>query len=146
MVPLKLSMMIKKLLLKSLATTALAVAFIASVGLFLSRYPLTTVSPRDLFIGFVGLCTVAIVPTLALAAIILWRYWNHELPATQAKPTARRFQWEPAVVLESLWWGVPTAAAAILGIIIWQSSHLSSPVIAPDARTSPLRAQVISSP
>ncbi len=92
---------------------------------------------RDLMV-VAGLMTlVVVVPVFLLTFGIAWRY---RATNTKAKYTPN---WDHNIVLETIWWTVPTLLILILGGIIWKSSHELDPFKPLASTNEPMIIQVV---
>lgn len=77
---------------------------------------------RDLMVISTVLASIVIVPVLILTAIIVWRYRDKE-----GRTAKYASEWEHNTKLEVIWWGIPIAVIAVLGIITVQSTYALEP-------------------
>src|SRR5579885_452134 len=68
-----------------------------------------------------ALMLIVVLPVIFLALFFSWRYREGNRNAKYAP------EWAHSTVLELIWWSIPCAIIAILGIITWHSSHTLDP-------------------
>lgn len=97
-----------------------------------------SVQQRNIFIFAVALSLIVVIPVFALTAYVVWNYRETHAHAPRFDPT-----FESSPKAEFVWWSVPVILIAILGIVIWSSSHQLDPY-KPLASSKPaLNVQVV---
>lgn len=83
------------------------------------------------------LSAIVVIPVFVLTFLFVWKY----------RETNTKAQYSPELdgnrVLESLWWGIPTAIILVLSVMTWHSSHALDPRKPLVSSVKPLNVQVI---
>lgn len=115
-------------------TTASAIA--ATESFLLPQGPIAADQKAHL-IRVTAITMIAILPVLVLLPVILIRYRRNNAKA------AYRPNWDFALGLEILMWGVPFAIITALSIQLWQSTFKLDPYAPLDAEAPTVNVQVI---
>jgi cytochrome o ubiquinol oxidase subunit 2 len=93
---------------------------------------------RRLMIITVLLGLIVVLPVYAMLFGFAWRYREGNPKKTRYSPelTGNR-------LLETIWWGVPTAIILTLSVIAWNSSHALDPHKSLSVNAKPLTVQVV---
>ena len=92
-----------------------------------------------IYISF-ALCAIVVVPVFLMLFGFAWKYradnpkarkthepnWDHDNP-----------------VAEFIWWLVPAAIIAVLGVVMWQSSHALDPYVPLQGSGAPITVEVV---
>lgn len=92
---------------------------------------------RQLIIFTTLLGSTVVVPVLVMLFVVAWRYREGNTKATYSPNL------EGHRGLEAIWWGVPLAIIAVLGVVTWQSSHELDPYKPLDSSVKPITVQVV---
>ncbi|CAM3382909.1 ubiquinol oxidase subunit II [Marinicrinis lubricantis] len=79
-------------------------------------------SQKDLIIQTMILCGIILVPVLALAAYIVFRYRDKPNSKATYKPN-----WSHNNTLEAVWWGIPIVVIIILAVITVRGTYALEP-------------------
>lgn len=93
---------------------------------------------KNLIIFASALSALIIIPVFAMTFYIVWKYRVGNKNAGVYTP-----DWQGSRLAEVIWWGIPLVLIAILGVVIWRSSHQLDPSKELASRASPVRVQVI---
>ncbi|NIK79864.1 cytochrome o ubiquinol oxidase subunit 2 [Paenibacillus castaneae] len=96
-------------------------------------------SQKDLIYISTIICSVIIIPTLILTAIIVWRYRDKKGRKASYTPN-----WEHSTKLEVTWWSIPIIAIIILAIITVRYTYALEPSKAIVSEKEPITIQVTS--
>lgn len=91
---------------------------------------------RDLFIFTTALSLVVVVPVFALLGTFAFKY------RAGSKTSKYTPDWGENKILEALWWGIPIVIIAVLGVVIYATSHSLDPY-KERAGGEPLKVQVV---
>jgi len=83
------------------------------------------------------LCSIVVIPVLALTAFIVWRYRDTPNNKAPYKPN-----WAHNTTLEVIWWGIPVVIIAILGYFTVRDTYAL--VEPPNKEEKPITIQVTS--
>lgn len=92
---------------------------------------------RQLMFFALSLSLIVVVPVFVMLFWFAWRYREGNPKKTRYSP-----DWDHSVLLESVWWLVPTILITILSVVAWRSSHALDP-FKPLPGNKPLTIQVI---
>lgn len=92
---------------------------------------------KDLLIITVLLMLPVVIPVFFLTFFIAWKY--------RAGNTKAKYQpdWDHSKVLERIWWGFPLLIIAVLGVVIWKSSHDLDPYKPLSSQVRPVKIQAV---
>ncbi|OPH57519.1 cytochrome ubiquinol oxidase subunit II [Paenibacillus ferrarius] len=94
---------------------------------------------RDLIMISTVLCTIILVPVLALTAWIVWRYRDKEGNRASYKPN-----WAHSTTLEVVWWAIPIVIIATLAVVTIRYTHALEPSKPLKSDKAPITVQVTS--
>ncbi|WP_261300861.1 ubiquinol oxidase subunit II [Paenibacillus andongensis] len=94
---------------------------------------------KDLIVISTFLCTVILVPVLALTAWIVWRYRDKDGNKASYKPN-----WAHSTTLEIVWWSIPIIIIVALAVITIRYTHALEPSKPLKSNKPPVTIQVTS--
>jgi len=94
---------------------------------------------KDLILITTLICAVIAIPVFAITAVIVWRYRERPNSKASYKPN-----WEHSTKLETIWWGIPIIAIAILAVITVNYTYKLEPAVAIQSEKEPIEIQVTS--
>lgn len=94
-------------------------------------------SQKDLIVTTTILMLIVVIPVFVLLASFTWRYRATNMKATYSP------EWSGSVILESIWWAIPTAIIAALGIITWFSTQALDPYKPIVSNVVPITIEVV---
>lgn len=94
---------------------------------------------KDLILITTLICAIIAIPVMVITAVIVWRY--RERPNNKAKYAPN---WEHSTKLETIWWGIPIIAIAILAVITVNYTYKLEPSTAIASEKEPIEIQVTS--
>jgi cytochrome o ubiquinol oxidase subunit II len=99
---------------------------------------LVAAAEKKLMIDAFVLMLIVVIPVIIMSFAFAWRY--------RAKNTKSKYlpNWGHDVLLEVIWWGVPTVIIIILGIMTWISTHRLDPYRKLDVPGKPMLVEVVS--
>lgn len=131
----------KHIIFLALLTVIVVLAFVGALFVLdtaiLSPSGAIAEKERHLILFTVVLGAVIVIPVFTMLFFIVWRYREGNKKAIY-DPNLQGNNF-----LEGLWWGVPLALIAVLGVVTWQSSHDLDPYRALDSSVKPVRVQVV---
>lgn len=92
---------------------------------------------RDLIVTTVLLMLIVVVPVFILLGVFVWKYRAGNTKATYTP------DWHSNIVLEIIWWAIPTIIIVILAALTWNSSHALDPFKPLDSNVKPITIQVV---
>lgn len=92
---------------------------------------------KRLIITAVLLSLVVIIPVYIMLIGFAWKYREGN------KKARYQPEFDHSRLLESIWWGVPLALIAILGVIAWRSAHQLDPFKSISSTVPPMTIQVV---
>ncbi|NDU86418.1 MAG: ubiquinol oxidase subunit II [Ferrovum sp.] len=92
---------------------------------------------KTLILTALGLMLLVVVPVILMTVIFAWKY-----RATNAHADYDP-EWDHSTRIEVVIWLVPTVIVAILGTLVWTSSHALSPYRPLASSQPPLKIQVV---
>jgi cytochrome o ubiquinol oxidase subunit 2 len=123
------------------AIIALAVVYFHSVNIAVLD-PKGTVGEQEkhLMLFALGLSLIVVIPVFTLLFTFAWRYRasNHHYKNRKYSP-----DWDHSIILETVWWLIPTVLIAILSVTAWNSSHQLDPYRSLASSKQPLTIQVV---
>jgi cytochrome o ubiquinol oxidase subunit 2 len=136
----------KKLVLKIIIATLLAVAIIVAAWSYFKTVNVAVLNPqgtianqeRGLIIFTVILSLVVVIPVFTLLGVIAWKYREKNTKKTTYKPN-----WDSSRLFETIWWGIPCVIILILCVVTWQTSHQLDPYKSLNSDVKPLNVQVV---
>ncbi|UKS29102.1 ubiquinol oxidase subunit II [Paenibacillus sp. HWE-109] len=94
---------------------------------------------KDLIMISTVLCTIILVPVLALTAWIVWRYRDKAGNKASYKPN-----WAHSTTLEVVWWAIPIIIIATLAVVTVRYTHALEPSKPLKSDKAPITIQVTS--
>ena len=109
----------------ALVAAAVAVAYLHTANIpVLEPAGPVALAERSVIIVTLLLCAIVVVPVFFLLFFFAWKY-RARSPDVHVH---HRPNWDhDSKAAEFAWWLVPTAIIAVLGVIMWQSSHALDP-------------------
>jgi cytochrome o ubiquinol oxidase subunit II len=92
---------------------------------------------KNLILIALGLMLPVVVPVIGLTLYFAWRFRASNTGATY-KP-----QWAHSTRIEVVVWSIPCVIVAILGVLIWRTTHTLDPYRPLDAKIAPVRVEVV---
>jgi cytochrome o ubiquinol oxidase subunit 2 len=93
---------------------------------------------KHLILVALGLMLVVVIPVILLTLYFAWKYRASNTSATYAP------NWSHSTVIEVICWGVPCVIIAILGVLIWNTTHTLDPYRPIATSEKPVRVEVVS--
>jgi cytochrome o ubiquinol oxidase subunit 2 len=94
---------------------------------------------KDLILITTLICAIIAIPVFIITAVIVWRYRERPNSKASYKPN-----WEHSTKLETIWWGIPIIAIAILAVITVNYTYKLEPSTAIQSEKEPIEIQVTS--
>ena len=124
---------------------ALFAAVVLGFALFFAGNQVAVLSPegsiaasqRELMVVTLLLMLIVVIPVFVMTFAFAWHYREGNSRAVYTP------NWDHDRRLEAIWWGVPLAIIAVLGGIIWTSSHDLDPYRPIASDTEALEVQVV---
>lgn len=92
---------------------------------------------KDLILTALGLMLLVVIPTITMTLYFAWKYRaSNETPDYAPN-------WDHSSRIEKVIWGIPTLIIAILGTLVWISTHRLSPYRPLSSPYPPLEVQVV---
>lgn len=132
-----------------IAIAGLLLAVVVTLGvIYFSSVTIAVLDPKgtigeqekQLMIFALGLSLIVVVPVFTLLFSFAWRY---RAGSTHSKKRKYSPDWDHSVILETIWWLIPTALIVILSVAAWNSSHRLDPYRELATTKQPLTIQVI---
>ncbi len=92
---------------------------------------------RSIIIFTVLLAAIVVLPVFTLLAVFSWKYREGNKKATYSPEKAQNN------TLEAIWWGIPIAIIAVLGVLTWITSHTLDPYRSIESDNETLEVQVV---
>ncbi|WP_281363644.1 ubiquinol oxidase subunit II [Paraburkholderia ultramafica] len=92
---------------------------------------------KHLVLLALGLMLLIVIPVILLTLYFAWRYRASNESATYAP------EWAESNAIEVVVWAVPCVIVAILGLVIWRSTHSLDPSQPIESQTKPVRVEVV---
>jgi len=95
------------------------------------------VQTRDLIVLATALMLMVVIPVIILTLVFAWRYREGNTKAEYAP------RWSHSTRIEVVVWGIPCVIVALLGIIIWDTTHKLDPFRPIESKVAPLEVDVV---
>ena len=95
------------------------------------------VQEKDLILIATGLMLLVVVPVIFLTLFFAWRYRASNTTATYAP------KWSHSNGIEVVVWAIPCIIIAILGVLIWNTTHALDPYQPLKSNKAPIRVEVV---
>ena len=95
------------------------------------------VQTRNLIVLATALMLLVVIPVIILTLVFAWRYRETNTKAEYAP------RWSHSTKIEVVVWGIPCVIVALLGIIIWDTTHKLDPFRPLDSKVAPLEVDVV---
>ena len=95
------------------------------------------VQTRDLIVLATALMLLVVIPVIILTLVFAWRYRETNTRADYAP------RWSHSTKIEVVVWGIPCVIVALLGIIIWDTTHKLDPFRPLESKVAPLEVDVV---
>jgi len=92
---------------------------------------------RHLIVLSTALMLLVVIPVIILTLVFAWRYRETNTKAEYAP------RWSHSTKIEVVVWGIPCVIVAMLGIIIWDSTHKLDPFRPLESKVAPIEVDVI---
>jgi cytochrome o ubiquinol oxidase subunit II len=95
------------------------------------------VQEKHLILLALGLMLLVVVPVILLTLYFAWRYRESNKSATYAP------KWAHSTAIEVVVWAIPCVIVAVLGLVIWRTTHSLDPSQPIESQTKPVRVEVV---
>ncbi len=95
------------------------------------------VQTRNLIVLATALMLLVVIPVIILTLVFAWRYRETNTRAEYAP------RWSHSTRIEVVVWGIPCVIVALLGIIIWDTTHKLDPFRPIESTVAPLEVDVV---
>jgi cytochrome o ubiquinol oxidase subunit 2 len=95
------------------------------------------VAEKNLILIATGLMLLVVIPVIFLTLFFAWRYRASNTNATYAP------KWSHSNRIEVVVWAIPIIIIAILGVLIWKTTHTLDPYQPIKSDKAPLRVEVV---
>ncbi len=95
------------------------------------------VQTRNLIVLATALMLMVVIPVIILTLVFAWRYRESNTKAEYAP------RWSHSTRIEVVVWGIPCVIVALLGIIIWDTTHSSTRSGPIESKVAPLEVDVV---
>lgn len=92
---------------------------------------------RNLIVLSTALMLLVVIPVIILTLVFAWRYRETNTKAEYAP------RWSHSTKIEVVVWGIPCVIVAMLGIIIWETTHKLDPFQPLQSQVAPLEVDVV---
>ncbi len=92
---------------------------------------------KTLILTALGLMLLVVVPVILMTFLFAWKY-RASNPRADYDP-----DWDHSILIEGVVWTIPTLIVAVLGYLVWTSSHALSPYRPIASRQPTLEVQVV---
>jgi cytochrome o ubiquinol oxidase subunit 2 len=94
------------------------------------------VQTRNLIVLSTALMLLVVIPVIILTLVFAWRYRETNTKAEYAP------RWSHSTKIEVVW-GIPCVIVALLGIIIWDTTHKLDPFRPLESKVAPIEVDVV---
>lgn len=131
---------------KLLAVVGLCAVIVLALFAIIHGHPVAVLDPkgtigqqeRQLIIFAALLSVVVVLPVFAMLFGFAWKYREGNPRRTKYRP-----DWDHNVLIESIWWLIPSILLLILSVVAWNSSHSLDPYRPLASTAKPLTIQVV---
>ena len=95
------------------------------------------VQTRNLIVLSTALMLLVVIPVIILTLVFAWRYRETNTKAEYAP------RWSHSTKIEVVVWGIPCVIVALLGIIIWDTTHKLDPFRPLESKVAPIEVDVV---
>lgn len=95
------------------------------------------VQTRNLIVLATALMLLVVIPVIIMTLVFAWRYRETNTKAEYAP------RWSHSTKIEVVVWGIPCVIVAMLGIIIWETTHKLDPFRPIESNVAPLEVDVV---
>jgi cytochrome o ubiquinol oxidase subunit 2 len=92
---------------------------------------------KHLILLSLGLMLLVVVPVILLTLYFAWRYRESNRSATYAP------KWAHSTTIEVVVWTIPCVIVAILGLVIWRTTHSLDPSQPIESQSKPVHVEVV---
>ncbi|KAI3590289.1 Cytochrome O ubiquinol oxidase subunit II [Cupriavidus sp. U2] len=95
------------------------------------------VQTRNLIVLATALMLLVVIPVIILTLVFAWRYRETNTKAEYAP------RWSHSTKIEVVVWGIPCVIVALLGVIIWDTTHKLDPFRPLESKVTPVEVDVV---
>jgi len=122
-------------------------ALLVISGIYLSKVNIPVLEPKGpiadqefrLLLEVTGLMLIVVVPVFILLGYIVYRYNDKNKKKRPYSPN-----WDHNLLIEGIWWFIPTALIVVLAIITWRATYALNPYKPIASNNKPIVIQVVS--